>query len=455
MMRVSTLPHAAKPHRIISTIVLVGLLGGSTLADEKQRAFPGAEGFGAYTPGGRGGAVHLVTTRADYLPGKEDRVPGSLRAAVEASGPRIVIFRVSGTIELKAHLGITEPFITIAGQTASGGGICLKGYALSVGKTHDVVVRYVRCRPGDEMKIELDALSIGGARNVIIDHCSTSWANDEVLSVSGAGSHNVTVQWCMITESLNQSHHKKGAHGYGSLLRTDGDVTFHHNLYAHHNGRNPRPGTYGKPRGILLDFRNNLIYDWGAGAGYTAKDKATMNYVGNYLKPGPSTKNRDVAFSIGGDTTTMFAAGNHLVGGGESNRDNWKMIRGTRPGSKAAKAFAVAPVKTDPAEQAYERILRDVGATLPARDAVDTRIVDQVKNSTGRIINSQNDVGGWPALEQAEPPADTDGDGMPDAWETRHALDPAEAADNTRDADQDGYTNVEECINGTDPRARD
>ena len=193
-------------------------------------AFPGAEGFGAGAKGGRGGKVFVVTTLEDYPGGKKKAVAGSLRAACEAKGPRTIVFDVAGTIVLEKALRISEPYITIAGQTAPGGGICLRNYGLDI-RTHDVVIRYLRVRPGDTMKKETDSIAISsGSRDVIIDHCSASWSIDETLSVSGPGITNVTVQWCIISESLNDSFHKKGLHGYGSLVRTNGNISFHQQL---------------------------------------------------------------------------------------------------------------------------------------------------------------------------------------------------------------------------------
>jgi pectate lyase len=423
-------------------------LAASVPAAEKSsaKAFPEAEGFGAQTPGGRGGKVLLVTNLEDYVPKKESPIAGSFRAACAASGPRIIVFRVSGTIPLKAHLSISEPFITIAGQTAPGGGICLKNYGLWI-VAHDVIVRHLRVRPGDDMgpvmkrqgkSFETDGLSIGSpARDVIIDHCSTSWANDEVLSVSGAGITNVTVQWCLISESLNSSFHHKGPHGYGSLLRTNGDVSFHHNLYAYHTSRSPRPGTYGEGS-ILLDFRNNVIYD---SVGYSAADPVRMNYVGNFIK-----RARKRAFNVGGETTKLFAEGNVLEGPGE-------LITNLKPVNKAETAFPIAAVATDSAQQAYERVLASSGATLPERDAVDQRIIKQVVEGTGGLIDSQEKVGGWPPLRSDAPPADADQDGMPDAWEQSAGLNPQDPADAAGDLDRDGYTNIEEWLNGTDAKS--
>jgi pectate lyase len=220
--------------------IFLGWAATATEAERDLPAFPGAEGFGASTPGGRGGKVLLVTTLDDYLPGKEKPIPGSLRWACQTVGPRIVVFRTGGTIQLKTRLRITEPMLTIAGQTAPGGGICLKDHDVQVKDAHDVVIRHLRIRPGDVTKSQLDALSVYRSQRVVFDHCSVSWATDETLSVTGENCTDVTVQGCLISESLNDSAHPKGPHGYGSLIVTNGNVTFHHNIYAHHSNRCPR-----------------------------------------------------------------------------------------------------------------------------------------------------------------------------------------------------------------------
>lgn len=425
------------------------VLGALLLQDSpKLPAFPGAEGAGAHTPGGRGGKVLRVTTLDDYLPDREKPIAGSLRAALAAKGPRIVVFCVSGAIALKAPLRIEEPYLTVAGQTAPGGGICLKNYGCSITGTHDIVVRHLRFRPGDVARKELDAIAVLKSRDVILDHCSASWGIDETLSVTGEGATNITVQWCFITESLDRSVHSKGEHGYGSLLRVDGDVTFHHNLYAHHRSRCPRPGTYGAERGIHLDFRNNVIYDWISNAGYTSADRATLNYVGNYLKPGPSTRNRSFAFRIGGEKTRMFVADNVLEG--VEAGDPWALIARAQPAHKAEKPIPLPSVATDAAADAYAKVLDGAGATLPRRDAVDARVAEAVRAGKGKVIDSQEEVGGWPEYAAAEPPADLDEDGMPDEWERAKGLDPSKP-DDAADKDGDGYTNIEEFLNGTDP----
>jgi pectate lyase len=395
-------------------------------------AFPGAEGFGAWTPGGRGGTVLFVENLEDYKPEADKPVRGSLRAAINTKGPRTILFHVSGTISLEAPLVIEEPFVTIAGQSASGGGICTKNYGVVV-KTSDVIVRYLRCRPGDEVGRELaksgkewstDALSIGTpSQNVILDHCSTSWANDEVLSVSGEGITNVTVQWCIISESLNESTHGKGSHGFGSLVRANGNVTFHHNLYAFHRSRSPRPGTYGEGS-ILFDFRNNVMYQ--GGLGYSAEDPVRMNFVGNYHPDTPFTAT---------DTCEYFAEGNT----GEITK-----------GKPRSSAFETARVSTTSAEVAREVVLAEAGATLPARDAADARVVALVRSGQGGLINRVDDVGGWPTLVRMNRDLDGDLDGMPNGWEADHGFDHVGPEDK-EDRDGDGYTNLEEFLNGTEP----
>ena len=446
---------------LLPCVIATALLRGANAADSTDAvrsmlAFPDAEGFGRHSLGGRGGKVYFVTTLADYNPKTKKDVPieGSLRHALSASGPRTIVFRTSGVIELVAPLKITEPRVTIAGQTAPGDGICLTNYGTQI-EADDVVVRHLRFRPGDSVGKEMDALAVYQCRNVILDHCSASWSIDETLSVTGEGCGDVTVQWCFITESLDQSVHAKGTHGYGSLIRTDGGVTYHHNLYAHHRTRCPRPGTYGKPPGLLLDFRNNVVYDWISPAGYTSDDAARINYVGNYLKPGPSTTERAYMFNIGGAATQMFVAGNKLDFSRLRGPGDWDWIEHAEPVNKLSEELAAAPVKTDSAEQARDRVLDQGGATRPRRDAIDARVVGDVQSGGGKVINSPKDVGGLPSFVGSEASQDADSDGLPDAWEARHGLKSADAADQAQDADGDGYTNLEEWLNSTDPRRAD
>ncbi len=436
-------------HGRLSTPAAVWLLTAAVCpASDALPAFPGAEGFGSTTPGGRGGQVLLVTNLKDYKPEKEPPIAGSLRAAIDTKGPRIVVFRVAGTIALKAPLTIKEPFITLAGQSAPGDGVCLKNYRLYV-MTNNVVVRYLRVRPGDELgptykargeRFEPDGISVTTpSRNVVIDHCSVSWAIDECLSVSGRNVSDVTIQWCIISEALHDSFHKKGPHGYGSLIRCNGNVTFHHNLYAHHSSRSPRPGTYGKGS-LLLDFRNNVIHQ---STGYSGGDPVRMNYVYNYFKRGGG-------FRVGGEKTKIFVAGNYADGKGELP-DPWDAVARETDQNKMKEPFEVAPVKTDTPQQAYAAIVQSVGASLPRRDAVDKRVIQQLVAGTGELIDSQTDVGGYPELRAKEVPADADRDGMPDNWETMHDLEPNSAKDAAGDLDKDGYTNIEQLGNATAP----
>jgi len=416
-------------------------------------AFPGAEGFGASSIGGRGGQVIEVTNL-------NDSGSGSLRAAVEASGSRIVVFRVSGTIDLESRLRISNPYITIAGQTAPGDGICLKDQELQVSADH-VIVRYIRSRLGDNEGAQSDSISITEGRNIIIDHCSASWSVDETLSVTTDADDlgDVTIQWCMITESLNCSIHDKGCHGYGSLIRGcyGNGYSFHHNLFAHHNGRSPRPGNYNNyildPDGLIFDFRNNVVYNWGGSyAGYNADSNSItkMNFVGNYYIEGPDSSGDD-AFREQCTYSTAYFSDNWMNGSCPS--DPWSLVRfdGFTSGEilayKQASPIPVEPVTTDDANTAYGLVLADAGASFPYRDDVDYRVIDDVINGTGYIIDDENEVGGWPYLESDTPPDDTDHDGMPDYWEVALCLDPCDSSDSSDDRDGNGYTNIEEYIN--------
>jgi Bacterial TSP3 repeat len=416
-------------------------------------AFPGAEGAGAETRGGRGGRVIAVTTLADAG-------PGSLRAAVEAEGPRIVVFRVSGTIALASDLVIEHPFITIAGQSAPGGGVTLRDRQLVV-KANEVVIRYIRSRLGDQSQIEGDAISIAEGANILLDHCSASWSTDETLSVSQNWREGqlrldrVTVQWSIIAEALDNSVHSKGAHGYGSLIRGSfgARYSFHHNLWAHHRARMPRPGNFKSAAedadGLIADFRNNVLYNWQGGhSGYNADADAVSryNFIGNYYLPGPDSRADSIAFREESPAARAYFAGNMMDAAEPA--DPWSLVRleAVNPHYRSNAPFDVAPVTTESADRALEAVLARAGASL-ARDAVDARIVESVRARAGRIVDSQSEVGGWPELASGEPYADQDGDGMSDAWERAHGLNPSDANDGVRDRDGDGYTNAEEFLN--------
>ena len=415
-------------------------------------AFPGAEGFGMWAVGGRGGRVIPVTNLTDFLPGKEAPVAGSLRAAVMSPGPRTVIFRVAGDIRLKAALLISQAYLTLAGQTAPGDGVCLRGHPVII-QTHDVVIRYLRVRSENN-----DCLSVASARNVIIDHSSFEWGTDENLSLTG-NNRNITVQWSIIAEGLLK-------HSMGSIIGAAGGVSVHHSLYAHNGTRNPRLGGIGG-RNPIIDFRNNAIYDWRGNSGYNSWEAVRINYVGNYLKPGPSTppKVRGRAMTPGSRFTRLFIADSVIEGLPEQSVDNWLMVepgadnwikgQNVRETCGVTTPFPVPPVSTQTATSAFEEILRSAGATLPVRDAVDRRIVSQVRSGTGRLLERPEDAGPRPVYSTAAPPVDRDGDGLPDEWELPHGLDPRKQTDPSSDSDGDGYTDVEEYLNGTDPRRAD
>lgn len=395
-------------------------------------AFPGAEGYGAHTLGGRGGKVLFVTNL-------NDAGPGSLREAVEAKGPRTVLFRVGGTIELKKPLDVREPYLTIAGQTAPGDGICLKGAAdtLRFKNTHDIVIRYLRVRTGytgEGDKHEGDCISCYSVDNFILDHCSTSWGMDETISCT-ENCDRYTVQWCILAEGL----HYYG-HSMGSILGGDRS-TWHHNLYAHCGTRNPRFAGLCRP-----DFRNNVIYDWVSAAGYG--DLRTLNYVGNYVKPGPSTTQKPPRF-IQGESVPLpgavFIEGNVLEGNAEATRDN-RLGTGYEAEVFTDRVHSSASVKTQPAEAAFKTVLEQAGAIHPKRDPVDTRLVQEVRDGTGHVIRYEKEVGGYPLYAGGEAPPDADGDGIPDAWEQAHGLNPNDAADGPQ-VGADGYTNLERYLN--------
>ncbi len=414
-------------------------------------AFPGAEGFGKYSIGGRGGKVYEVTNL-------NPDGPGSFRAACEANEPRTVVFRVSGTIPLEKELKLRNPYLTIAGQTAPGDGVCIKNYQFNFDTQH-MIVRHMRFRPGDEKRKEQDAFG-GGNDHIIVDHCSVSWGIDETLSINKAS--NLTVQWCLVSESLTKSLHKKGSHGYGGLWGGPGG-SFHHNVLAHHSSRNPRAS--GNADSGLLDFRNNVIYNWGFNSAYGG-ELWPRNWVNNYYKFGPATSEdvRHRIFLQKDPRGRMYAAGNYVWGFPAVTKDNWnggidfaEDGEATEKTLRACEPYTVAPVKTQPAERAYRKVLKEVGCSLH-RDAVDERVIKEVRTGTATygetyggggkgLIDSQTAVGGWPELRSLPAPEDSDHDGMPDTWERRHGLNPNDPADGAQDANGDGYTNLEEYLN--------
>jgi len=401
--------------------------------------------------GGRGGRVLRVTNL-------DDAGPGSLRAAVEADGPRTVVFDIGGTIRLASPLTIRRGRITVAGQTAPGGGITLRDHALVVA-ADDVVIRHIRSRLGDESRIESDAVSIERGRRIILDHVSASWSVDETLSVGSRydpperGVYDVTVQWSVIAESLNASGHAKGDHGYGSLVRGGhgARMTFHHNLWAAHRARMPRPGNYNAPsidpEGPRFEFRENVFHDWGGShAGYNA-DTASLSayaFIGNAYIPGPDSEGR-WAFEESNPLARAWFEGNAMDG--TVPADPWSLVKDSdRPDYRLAARPDWAQPATRTAAGVEAAVLAGAGAG-PVRDAVDERIVAGVRARSLRIIDSQAQVGGWPELAPGTPWIDGDGDGMPDDWERAHGSNPADAADGALDRDGDGYTNLEDWLN--------
>lgn len=443
----------------------VGLLFTSSLGfAQGPLAFPSAEGYGKHTVGGRGGKVYEVTNL-------NDSGEGSLRAAVDAKGPRTVVFRVSGTITLNSDIRIKNPNITIAGQTAPGDGICLRGYPLVI-SANEVIIRYIRVRFGDESGKDSDAISARYVKNLILDHVSASWSVDEVMSIYHC--ENVTVQWCMITESMFDSNHTKSHHGFGGIWGSN-NSTYHHNLIAHHSGRNPR---FASGCGNT-DYRNNVLYNWGYVSCYggEAKQKgndkfnfSNINMVGNYYKPGPATDPGKVAVlaepSARGadDKGHWHVAANFIEGSPSVTSDNWSGVRGGNF-IKLEQPWEAMPINQQSAEEAFASVLDNAGATFPQRDSVDARVIKEVRAGTATyegvyktkkrvadqskvtgIIDSQNDVGGWPELKSSEAPKDSDHDGMPDDWEISKGLNPNEVADGNSIAD-DGYTMLEMYLN--------
>jgi hypothetical protein len=386
----------------VSASTFLFLLGGCAFstAVTTELAFPGAEGAGRFSAGGRGGVEIHVTTLADSG-------AGSLRAAIEKPGARIIVFDVAGTIRLNRDLVITEPRISIHGQTAPGGGITIADHSLIV-KADDVIIRYIRSRLGDRGGSQGDAIWVASGSRIILDHVSASWSVDETLSASAhyekGGIYDLTVQWSIIAESLRSAGHDKGNHAYGSLIRggRGSKFSFHHNLWAHHDARMPRPGNYAPaaedPIGPLMEFRSNVFYNWGGtAAGYNVdtNSHSAYSFVDNTYIAGPDSKG-NFAFHERSPLARSWYEGNSM--NGSTPQNPWSLVKGSP--TRLTAALQVAPVNTDSAASSYERVLAEAGASH-ARDAVDVRIVESVRKRTGRIINSQDDVGGWPDLHRS------------------------------------------------------
>ncbi|MFV0291343.1 MAG: polysaccharide lyase family 1 protein [Mangrovibacterium sp.] len=430
------------------------------LKAEQLPAFPTAEGGGMFTTGGRGGKTIYVTDLTDS--GEE----GSFRWAVTRKYPRTVVFAVSGTIELEKKINIRADSLTIAGQTAPGDGITIKGYPVLI-QANNIIVRYIRFRMGDETKQQADAFEGQFQQNIIIDHCSVSWGTDEQATFYG--NKNFTLQWCIIAESLNHSVHEKGNHGYGAIWGGK-NASFHHNLLANNNSRNPRldhPGVYDSDEQMAeyrgnVEFVNNVVFNWKDHATYGG-ESGMFNLINNYYKPGKATKKENVffrpykeKFSYG----SFFVKGNVIEGIESVNNNNHEGIYMDAGGDFQDIALENAievsgSLKIDKTPKAYQKVLQSAGASK-SRDAVDIRLVEEVRSGENTyvgsigayagIIDSQNDVGSWPELKADFPVIDSDKDGMPDAWELKHKLNPNKP-DDANKPDKTGYTMLEKYLN--------
>lgn len=444
-----------------------------------KKAFPGAAGYGQATTGGRGGTIYYVTSLADT------NTPGTLRYAVNQTGARVIVFAVGGYIDLTSRLDITVGNITILGQTAPGDGITLRGNGLKIKEgVSNVVIRFLRVRPG-VIQDEADAIDGRYLKNIIIDHSSFSWAIDETASIYA--SNNISFQWNLVAESLNNAGHAKGAHGYGGNWGGV-NTSFHHNLLAHHKSRSPRlDGILDKwvdNKAIpsldgVADIRNNVIYNNMTAPPYGGEGR-DFQFINNYYKAGPATTDTNVKnffviasgrrllyaedrqyvladyqamldagtlnakFIVNGAVAKpvgrLYIGGNYLAGNATVTANNQQGVRfddaNLAGNILQSTAFATTgnDVETFTPDVAYDLVLNSAGASLK-RDAVDQRVINDVKNGTGAfgangIIDTPNQVGGYPTLAGGTAPVDSDKDGMPDTWETANGLNPNSASDN-------------------------
>lgn len=391
-------------------------------------AFPGAEGFGAFSAGGRNGAVLFVTNT-------RDSGPGSLRAAIETSGPRTIVFQTGGHVDLNTMLVVREPYLTIAAQTAPGNGFVLRRGGLVIA-THDVIVRGLRVRPGDEPEgvfgSERDGINISSTEtgadvhSVIVDHSSVSWGVDENLATWTDKISDVTVQWSIFAEGLRDSIHvdegatEPGPHSMGMLLAQGSErISIHHNLLAHNEGRNPRIDEMAS-----LEFVNNVIYNYGAGPTTTSPGPNTINLQGNYYRLGVDSRHDTFVFSTTPAAGTVVWLHDNVRDSVSAAPQPWDTVNGDASIVVGSPAFAPAIVTVDSATDAYAAVLSGAGAQHPVRDTIDARIVASVTHRTGSIIDSQDEVGGWEADDAGVVPADADHDGIPDEWERAHGFDP-------------------------------
>jgi hypothetical protein len=386
-----------------------------------------------------------------FVDNLNDSGPGSLRAALEARMPRIVLFRVSGTIEARSDLRIGDPYITVAGQTAPGGGITIKNAQLSI-VTHDVVLRFLRIRTGDLVRADRDALSIVRAKNVVIDHCSFSYGVDEVLSV--ADSTDITSQWNLIAFPLHDSVHSEGPHGKCSLVRGTERATLHHNAYVHCPDRSPHLSAK-RTHPPRMQVINNLSYDSGDSAGkIEARDDPNptpgdYEFRHNLYLPGSKSRSEIDLKNPMLAGSRVFIDGNLGWRRTTQATDSWSLV--TLNGQQRSDFQVTMPRLpyagvVAPAEALENLVLPRVGAVLPFRDLIDTKAVDDVRLRREGWVDTPQQAGGWPNLPGAMPPIDTDADGMPDSWETARGLNPSQA-DGMSDRDGDGYPELENYLN--------
>ena len=443
---------------------------------DKVLAFPGAEGGGKYATGGRGTNIYVVNTLEDDL---TDPKIGMLRYALEATGRRMILFNVAGRIDLKGELSIRSGNVTILGQSAPGDGICISGYPLVV-RANNVIIRFMRFRLGDLNKLEADALTVEkGHTDIMIDHCSCSWSTDECLSIYGA--KDATVQYCIVSEALNNSVHAKGAHGYAGIWGGE-NTTFHHNLLAHHSSRMPRfDHDYVTEANVgPTDYINNVVYNWQGNSAYGGESRASSgnqrqyNFIANYYKPGPATKSGVKARLLNPTTKCgncgasvtpgkFYIVQNIMSGSDAVTNDNWSGVYPDESSKKdqcrSDKRFTLSTPMTSEqtAQEAYATVLAKAGCSL-VRDVVDTRIVSEVaagnytypgsNGSTGGLIDTPSDVGGWPTYSGTKDYSlDTDRDGIPNAWETAHGLNPDDPQDAKTTTLQAPYLNIEVYLN--------
>lgn len=459
----------------LAFILGLSVINFSAFAEDRLPAFPGAEGGGMYASGARGGNSIVVY----HVTNLNDSGEGSFRDAV-SEGNRIIVFDVAGTVMLKTPVKIQKSNITVLGQTAPGEGICIGGDSVMLSNADNIIMRYLRFRMGDDHNTQEDSLGVRRGQNIIIDHCSISWCQDECLSAYQ--NKNFTAQWCIISESLRESYHEKGNHGYGGIWGGI-NASFHHNLIATHDSRVPRIGTSQTVHTYddsldtdnLIDVRNNVIYNWGLNSSYGGENGTRVNLINNYYKPTEMAKR--IGFfeiyrgtkGIGGGTT-LYANGNIMENNSALTADNWQGVTKEIDDIQWNKCENITdgvvvdgvlksnnefiedyPISTDTAQEAYDKVLQEAGASYN-RDNTDKRVVDDVKNGTvptGNksgvgFVDSPSDVGGYDYL-YGNSKVDSDNDGIPDDWENEHGLNPNDSNDATQL--KNGYTNIEVYAN--------